>query len=64
MNIRLAAAAGVDPLLVQVKVEAQSDNPTIKPAPELDEAVLAAHADSLIYYWQAASGITETRHIH
>lgn len=37
-----------------------------EPAPqaELDQAALAAHADSQSRYWQAASGIAEMRHIH
>jgi non-haem Fe2+, alpha-ketoglutarate-dependent halogenase len=34
------------------------------PHAELDAAALAVHADSQSRYWQAASGITEMRHIH
>jgi non-heme Fe2+,alpha-ketoglutarate-dependent halogenase len=34
------------------------------PQAELDAAALAVHADSQSRYWQAASGITEMRHIH
>jgi non-haem Fe2+, alpha-ketoglutarate-dependent halogenase len=34
------------------------------PQAELDAAALGVHADSQSRYWQAASGITEMRHIH
>jgi non-heme Fe2+,alpha-ketoglutarate-dependent halogenase len=34
------------------------------PQAELDVAALAVHSDSQSRYWQAASGITEMRHIH
>jgi non-heme Fe2+,alpha-ketoglutarate-dependent halogenase len=34
------------------------------PQAELDDAALGVHADSQSRYWQAASGITEMRHIH
>jgi hypothetical protein len=34
------------------------------PQAELVAAALAVHADSQSRYWQAASGITEMRHIH